>query len=473
MSLKIKLTSTILAFCLILGLLVMGVFATSTATVNLGGSLSFSATNVHAKVAGTVTGAENTEEANGKLPALTFKEGRDTTAQDAHDRDVLAWSDCDLTFKTDGTTISLVLAIENLASDRVMYARVNDSVAVGNIKKSTQKLATAEATSGDTYNGEVIELAKSTGEGTSVAYIKITLDIKDKNTSLLDTASWGYKVELNNDKPAETTSVEGSDILKYDSTKGYYYVEMGTYGEKPVRWRYVSDVTGGIETAERYAPSTILTPNFTSGSKGMFILESEIFIAEDIANADLLLYLSEYSSSNEAYWNKATGYTDVLANDYAASDLRAYLNGENNVAGKDVGSIFETINLETSNAIYSKIQKRSLTELYASNNDDGSTQIVPTQFNSTKDTATDAFWALSYQEAYRILGNNSSYSQDLIWHTKAAEEGWGTDGTYYWLRSPSPSDSSSSYFVYDDGHINDNCVDTPVIAPRPAFILEF
>ena len=52
MSLKVKLTSAVLSFMLILGLMIMGVFASSTATINLGGNLSFSASNVHARVAG-------------------------------------------------------------------------------------------------------------------------------------------------------------------------------------------------------------------------------------------------------------------------------------------------------------------------------------------------------------------------------------------------------------------------------------
>ena len=54
MSLKLKLSSTICAFMLILGLSIMGVFASPSAIVNLGGSIIFTAIGVNAKVTGSV-----------------------------------------------------------------------------------------------------------------------------------------------------------------------------------------------------------------------------------------------------------------------------------------------------------------------------------------------------------------------------------------------------------------------------------
>ncbi|MBE5746253.1 MAG: hypothetical protein E7359_03080, partial [Clostridiales bacterium] len=61
MSLKMKLASTVSAFLLILGLTIMGVFAAPTATINLGGSISFKATDVHATVQGKITGSKEAE----------------------------------------------------------------------------------------------------------------------------------------------------------------------------------------------------------------------------------------------------------------------------------------------------------------------------------------------------------------------------------------------------------------------------
>ena len=80
MTLKVKLTSTIAAFVLVLGLLIMGVFASPTATINLGGSISFKATDVHATVQGKITGSKEAEAVEGEtkeinLNTLNFKAG--------------------------------------------------------------------------------------------------------------------------------------------------------------------------------------------------------------------------------------------------------------------------------------------------------------------------------------------------------------------------------------------------------------
>ena len=60
MSLKAKLVSSVAAFCLVLALLVVGILAVPSATINMGGSISFQATDVNATVAITVAGTEET-----------------------------------------------------------------------------------------------------------------------------------------------------------------------------------------------------------------------------------------------------------------------------------------------------------------------------------------------------------------------------------------------------------------------------
>ena len=50
MSLKAKLVSTIAAFCMVICLLSVGIWAANSGTVNLGGSVSFTATDVNVRV---------------------------------------------------------------------------------------------------------------------------------------------------------------------------------------------------------------------------------------------------------------------------------------------------------------------------------------------------------------------------------------------------------------------------------------
>ena len=55
MTLKTKLISSISAFVLILTMLIVGVWAASTANVTLGGTIGFQASNVYAKISATIT----------------------------------------------------------------------------------------------------------------------------------------------------------------------------------------------------------------------------------------------------------------------------------------------------------------------------------------------------------------------------------------------------------------------------------
>ena len=292
---------------------------------------------------------------------------------------------------------------------------------------------------------------------------------------------------------AESTAIEQEDPinLKYDSTNNYYYVEMGTYGGSPVRWRYVADVTNGVENATRFAPTSTNAPDTTKG-KGMFILNSDIFTADTLIsgyedrnaysldeNDGIIQFLSPdmYKYTNSKYYHKTEGYTDIYANDYAASNLRAFLTGRTNVAGQDVGNLMNVIGIDSTNAIYQKIQGRTLTDLYSSINQDGSTLTLPTQFEGS---ATDMFWSLSWNEALTILGGGSKFQNELIWQSPAYSEymEWLRDSesywnAEYWLRSPTLAFTNSASSVYHGGDVNGGIVNFSYYAVRPAFILKF
>ena len=173
MSLKIKLTSTILAFMLILGLLVMGVFATSTATVNLGGSLTFSATNVFAKVSGVIKNTATGSDIN--LEDIVIN--HDTTSGD-----VTAWAEQTLNFKQDGSSITIEVTVENLATDRPLYVSAYDMI--GKVDNLTKSLS----------NG-VFELGNA-GSGTQSKTMTIEFGINDKNSSLSSGAKYDYDIQL-------------------------------------------------------------------------------------------------------------------------------------------------------------------------------------------------------------------------------------------------------------------------------------
>ena len=170
MTLKMKLTSTIAAFLLILGLTIMGVMAAPSATVNLGGHISFNASEVYAKVSGTIEGVDEVPD----LDEITFE------AEDKVTGDLSTWQN-DLVFKEDGSMITITVQVENLANDRPLYVSVTDTVGyIDNVTKSID-------------NGAFI--LEENGSGNNVAQMTFTMWVTNPNMSL-EGATYGYQIEL-------------------------------------------------------------------------------------------------------------------------------------------------------------------------------------------------------------------------------------------------------------------------------------
>lgn len=188
MSLNIKLTSTICAFFLILGLVVAGVFAVPLATVNLGGTLTFSAKDVYARITGEVAGAKE----NPILDIIEFNAGSSSQTE--------SWNN-DLEFKDDGSAITFNITIENMALDRPLYAKVSDSVGKVNNVSKVIKYEEQE------YSGYYIEIPAKSDEGLNIITFNISMEITDKNLSLQPGINYGYSIDLRNDKAQEVTDI--------------------------------------------------------------------------------------------------------------------------------------------------------------------------------------------------------------------------------------------------------------------------
>ena len=94
MSLKMKLTASISALILVLGFMLMGIMAVNQATVNMGGSISFTATDVYAHVTGSI---ENDTSSPSDLDVTYSAE--ETTG------DPTVWNDLNLAFDSQATPI--------------------------------------------------------------------------------------------------------------------------------------------------------------------------------------------------------------------------------------------------------------------------------------------------------------------------------------------------------------------------------
>ena len=171
MTLKMKLTALIASFTLVIGLMLMGVFAVNQATVNMGGSINFTATDVYARVTGKIENAQG-EYANKELKPLEFSAENDTPDQSE-------WSGLNLLFDDDATPIVITVTVENLAKDRKLTASLTDNTAINeNLVKDLKQ-------DGVTYtSGTTKDLDASTGDGTSTTTYVVTFSIADHNKSL-------------------------------------------------------------------------------------------------------------------------------------------------------------------------------------------------------------------------------------------------------------------------------------------------
>ena len=173
-----KLTASISAFVLIIGLMLMGVFAVNQATVNMGGSISFTATDVYAHVTGSI--ANDTSSPSNLDVTYSAEE---TTG------DPTVWNDLSLAFDSQATPIEVTITVENLSQQNTLRVNLNDTLSstIGNLEKVVKN------DGGDYTNQTDITLQPNGQENDSTTFT-ITMSVLDKNTSL--TADFDYELNL-------------------------------------------------------------------------------------------------------------------------------------------------------------------------------------------------------------------------------------------------------------------------------------
>ena len=183
MSIKMKLVSCISAFILVLGIFIFGVLSAEQATVNLGGSISFDATDVYARVTGQVQHAQS----NPTLQPLEFSATNDTPDQSS-------WSGLQLQFDSQATNITIEVTVENLSMERELTVNLTDM-----IQTSTDNLDKSITLDNGAYvsgTNTTVPVATSNDENnTSKITFVITFDVLDHNRSLSST-TFDYDINL-------------------------------------------------------------------------------------------------------------------------------------------------------------------------------------------------------------------------------------------------------------------------------------
>ena len=199
MSLKIKSLSTTFIMLLILAFSVVGVLALPSAEVIMGGQLKFQAV-AYANVYGQISGSVEAEASQSKtidMQTLNFS-GESKPSDEA----IQSWETVSATFQDDATPISIIVTIENLATDRPLYASINPTTeATYQVVYEMDELDSSTSTEGEIYDGSAIVVPASTQDNLSKAYVKLTMNWA---TETAPTETWGFDIDLNSNNPDDT-----------------------------------------------------------------------------------------------------------------------------------------------------------------------------------------------------------------------------------------------------------------------------
>ena len=201
MSAKVKLISFISAFVLVLGIMIIGVLSAEQVKVNIGGSVSFNATNVYAKVSGNISGAQT---GNKTFSTLTYS-AEETTGDESD------WTNLDLNFDSDATPILIEITVENLSTDRELQVSLENDIQASGLNISITK-DSQPYTAGNTAM-----LPASTGDGSSTTTFTLTLTVANPNEDLTN-VTFGYILNLFDENYTPPPTPASSFTFSYSDT---------------------------------------------------------------------------------------------------------------------------------------------------------------------------------------------------------------------------------------------------------------
>lgn len=230
MSIKMKLISCISAFILVLGIMFGAVLAAEQVQVNIGGSVSFTATSVHAMISGSVSGSTTSNT----LPSVTVDaETQDGTLAMGGD-----WSNMHLDFNEAGDDITVTINIQNL-SDRTIYVSVADNTNISNVNVTrqagtssiettdTNRQITANQTLTYTFRLSIVSKDTSVENGSFDIDVNLSSIAQEQHTYNVSITTTGrgtrtFYVFIND----EPISFEVGDSGTYEITSDYLLISL-------------------------------------------------------------------------------------------------------------------------------------------------------------------------------------------------------------------------------------------------------
>lgn len=166
MSNKVKLVSVVAAFLLVLSLVVVGVFAAQSATVNLGGTITFQAKDVQATISAATVNNGTLTDAGSKLQQVVLDANNDGTEA------IATWAGLALAFDDSGDDLTITFTITNDHGEKALI--VTTTQTDGTVDNATMT-TTVEGGTGTVQSNSI-------AVGESAEYT-VTFHIVDQNES--------------------------------------------------------------------------------------------------------------------------------------------------------------------------------------------------------------------------------------------------------------------------------------------------
>ena len=439
MTLRTKLISCIVAFVMVASIMLVGIFASSTITLQMGGNVSFTATDLQVTISNGVLANGTLEESANKMQGVKIDAYNDGAEE------LATWTNLNLTFNESGEDMTITFTITNNST-------VDDIQATVTVNQGTAVNATVSVTT-PTTSPTVI----SRGDGSQ--QFVVTFHVENRNNPASIT---GFQIDIDLAKvppvyervDAEGNPDENGEYILFGyypqsakassvtiesaspESNGYYKGSDGEY--------YAQAEDGNYYKVERLR-WRILDDNYGDGTA---LIVCDVIV-------DQVAYQSNYIRSDNYYYATDEGGTilvdnsstpgqgvndshQVYANNYKWSELREYL----------TGTFYDTAfnEDEKANIVLTEVDN-SLT----STNNNGGRYVC--------ENTNDYVFALSYKDVFNTdYGFTSSSGEDpkkafiVTEYAKAngadVNSTSGYEGTGdSWLRSPSDGDHGDGAFV--------------------------
>lgn len=489
---KVGFLFNIITICLAVVAIAVGVYSLQKSSLNISGSLGFTAHAVNARIDAYMYGYATT--ANG-IPLTESEKVRLTSANGLLIQDTLTnynlnlgatngsgsatryFSNLGASGKMEDIVVEITVSNtsggtstpKNILANVDFANCIPSSELTGKIRidcdRSAAVLETTNSKNQATFTFKISLLPNSNGSYSDSALTTPSNNV-DLKMNLEETTYTQSQVHTDAIAIKKFTDTEVSSIksgLSITTNESYadlypYYVEMGHVGNDYVKWL----VVGTKGASDTDAVTALVDADKTALSQGLLLNKTYVMLSEKVLYSESTTYYgipfqNEYTNSGE-YLNKSGYYS---AQDYATSNIRAYLNGETVKrsskynAGKYIAdgasvNLLEKYNLE-SDSLYAKIQGRTLTSLYTNigtpkgkiwTSSDSRTE------ENLKPNSQDKLWLLSETEMGAIFTSDNNRKTTVVGSSYAAK---------WWLRSLNANYSDSVSIVYN-GKRYDNTV---------------